>query len=107
MSEDKTQDQEHDDKTKAKVDPKQTAEYWEKRVKLSIASDANDPMGLHDVLVSVNGEAIRIKRDHTVMVKRKHVAALKDAVKITHVTDKDGLVTGTRRTPRYNMTITE
>lgn len=118
MAEDKTSEQlEHDENENAKTqkdskqstkkDPKQDPAYWEKRVKLKIASDANDPMGLNDVVVGVNGEVIRIKRDHTVMVKRKFVAALGDAVKITYVTDANGQVTGERKTPRYNMTVME
>lgn len=106
MSEDKTAEVQNEE-VKAPKDPKQDKAYWEKRVKLKIASDANDPMGLNDVVVGVNGEVIRIKRDHIVLVKRKFVAALEDAVKITYVTDKDGLLTGTRRTPRYNMTVVE
>lgn len=108
MSDDKTLEQtENTENTKGKKDPKQDPAYWEKRVKLKIASDANDPMGLNDVVVGVNGEVIRIKRDHTVMVKRKFVAALEDAVKITYVTDANGQVTGERKTPRYNMTVME
>lgn len=86
---------------------KPSVSYWDKRVKIKIASDPNDPMGLNDVVVGVNGEVIRIKRDHNVMVKRKYVAALEDAVKLSYVTDSNGQLIGERKIPRYNMTVWE
>lgn len=76
----------------------------EKRIKIRIASDRGGG-GSDDVVVSVNGEALLIKRDTEVIVRERYYSALMNAVQEEWNTDQDGNVTGVRLVPRYNVQV--
>ena len=77
----------------------------EERVKVTIASDPNDPCGNVDVVLGVNGYVVRVKRDTPVMLKRKFLGPLKDAVKKVYDVGDNGEIIRERLIPRFNYTI--
>lgn len=86
--------------------PKETPkENPEARVKVTIASDPNDPCGNVDVVLGVNGYVVRVKRDTPVMLKRKFLGPLRDAVKKVYDVGDNGEITRERLIPRFNYTI--
>lgn len=95
-----------EDKTAPVADDKKAArKRLEERVKVTIASDPNDPCGNVDVTLGVNGVVVRVKRDVPVMLKRKFLGPLTDAVKKVYTVGDNGEITGERLVPRFNYTI--
>lgn len=86
-------------------DKKAARKRLEERVKVTIASDPNDPCGNVDVTLGVNGVVVRVKRDVPVMLKRKFLGPLTDAVKKVYTVGDNGEITGERLVPRFNYTI--
>lgn len=80
--------------------------YMNQRVKVKIHSDPNDPAGgMLDVKLSCNGDMVLVRRDEVVLLKRKHLCALRDAVKKTYVLDANGSVVGEKLVPRFSYTV--
>ena len=84
---------------------RQTKEDLNKRIRVKIASDPNDPMGMSEVVLGCNGEVVRVKRDVVVPLKMKHFYALKDATRKVYDRGPNGEITGERLSPRYSFSV--